>query len=193
MKKILAIACLLSMGMCEDVIFADPNDLSYLNDLPSQYLAFLSFADGSPCDIPDSEQCFKDAQEACLDFPKEVMGDCMRVYIRSNNTASYQSEYADTAEKFVKEIFMGDFTKEKQKKLNDFLQKYKENGYKPEYFLLDKQIEGKTNLEYISNNNLLNIATEIRNVLGSLQNNQALNEYMKNNKIKDDIKKILFD
>ena len=41
--------------------------------------------------------------------------------------------------------------------------------------------------------NLTKIATEIRNVFGSLQNNQALNEYAKNNKIKDNIKKILFE
>ena len=73
------------------------------------------------------------------------------------------------------------------------MQKYKENGYKPEYFLLDRQIDGKTNLEYISQKNLTKIATEIRNVFGSLQNNQALNEYAKNNKIKDNIKKILFE
>ena len=146
----------------------------------------------NPCDIPDSEQCFNDAKEACADW-EDDKATCINLFISRNNTASYQSEYADGANRFVKEIFTGNFTNEKQKTLSSFLQEYKNSGYKPEYFLLDRQIDGKTNLEYISQKNLTKIATEIRNVFGSLQNNQALNEYAKNNKIKDNIKKILFE
>ena len=62
-----------------------------------------------------------------------------------------------------------------------------------EQFVLDKQIDDKTNIEYISGQNLPQVAKEIRNVFGSLQNNQAINEYVKNNKIEDNIKKILFE
>ena len=186
MKKIL-VSSLLGSVLAFNVLWGEEP-----NQLAGQYLSFLSFADGNPCDIPNSEQCFNDAKEACSDWGDDK-ATCINLFIRSNNTASYQSEYADDANKFVKEIFTGKFTEKKQKSFNYFLQKYKENGYKPEYFLLDRQIDGKTNLEYISKNNLTKIATEIRNVFGSLQNNQALNEYAKNNKIKDNIKKILFE
>lgn len=182
MKKILA-SSLLGSALAFNVVCAE--ELSQTTD---QYLEFLRLAKGNPCDIPDSEQCFNDAKEAC-----DGDGGCMTLFIMSNNTASYQSEYADNANKFVKEIFTGNFTDEKQKTLSSFLQEYKNRGYKPEYFLLDRQIDGKTNLEYISKNNLTNIATEIRNNFGSLQNDKAINEYAKKNKIKDNIKKILFE
>ena len=182
MKKIL-ISSLLGSALAFNLAYGKE-----LSQVTNQYLDFLRLAEGNPCDIPDSEQCFNDAQEAC-----NGDGVCMRYFIMSNNTANYQSEYADGAKKFVDEIFKGYFTEQKQKNFNAFLQEYKNRGYKIENFLLDKQIDDKTNIEYISGQNLIQVATEIRNVFGSLQNNQAINEYVKNNKIEDNIKKILFE
>ena len=98
----------------------------------------------------------------------------MRLAAKGNNTAYSQREYADGAEKFVNEIFTGKLTKKKQKSFNAFLQEYKKNGYDPKYFLLNRQIDGKTNIEYISQKNLTKIATEIRNIFGSLQDNKAI-------------------
>lgn len=183
MKKIL-VSSLLGSVLAFSAVWAEE-----LNQSAGQYLEFLRLAEkGNPCDDPNSKQCLNDAKEAC-----DGDGGCMTFFISSNNTAYYQREYADGSNEFVNKIFTGKFTKEKQKTFNSFLQEYKKNGYDPKYFLLDRQIDGKTNIEYISRKNLTKIATEIRNVFGSLQDNKAINEYMKKNKINNDIKKILFE
>ena len=187
MKKILA-SSLLGSVLVFSAVCGDE-----LNQNKDGYLEFLRLAaEGNPCDNPNNKQCVEDAKEACQDHGGDAAG-CIEYFISINNTAYHQREYADTAEKFVNGIFKGKFTEKKQKALNSFLQEYKKEGYKPKYFLLDRQIDGKTNLEYISQKNLTKIATEIRNVFGSLQNNQALNEDAKNNKRKDNIKKILME
>ena len=118
MKKIL-VSSLLGSVLAFNVLWGEEP-----NQLAGQYLSFLSFADGNPCDTPNSEQCFNDAKEACSDWGDDK-ATCINLFISRNNTASYQSEYADGANRFVKEIFTGNFTNEKQKTLSSFLQEYK--------------------------------------------------------------------